>query len=1386
MQKKRSSKPRVLAVCAVNEGAASARAAVAIGSTLAISGFSTILVDLSLGSRPESVADLLDVKTPRGQTVSDYLSGDTDSLEKITQPTRYRNLTLIESGIDYISQSDKSFRLTRGHFAKFSKLAADYLILDLGLISDHIHLEYLSLAKISLAVMTPAKNVAPVLEQLAANMAFTSVELKAEKRSALKKAVATIRKDETWKEKGLFTALSSEIAQDVDLDERLLWIQDKTLLHIATDRSGARADREFAKNLADRLTIELGINTIYAGGLINDEGFASGAIEQAALPYLTASSPAIESGRAITRVITGEDIPVDEALIKKAEESQNTYFKNTMSLMEEEVLREKENFLRVMKDELAKEREEKRDVADTDLLSYARGRRHEIEEAFEEELSKRRESATNKLETELELTRNKRLDVVEEASLAAIHLLRQNMSKEIEELRESRLTETDSELATIRVEKIGMLEKEIDAKRTASFAELEHEHLTRKVELEGIRSAFLQETEEKKTAKLAEMEEECHTRKVALEKEIEDLQSFYQTNKAAMEKELEEQKEELASFEDLERQAIHARCTHDVEHIKEMVWQELEESREKKIKEIDQEINRLDKQEREIFRMEIEAFKEKEKEKVVREQTLLAKSLLDRAHRDVMLLSSFADVEYSQREKERAALLNRKFELERDRLLNKLNEELASFRQKTTEETLEAARKEKITIVEEAKKKLAIANSIERKEHIAALRKETTKKRLLIGHALLSFESKQRKKIDIDCDQRLLEVEKDVNDKKIERMREVTRDTDSLKERMIASIKKRLATEELELKKGMEDSFTAVKNQRIKELDAEVARKRERILDKTNEGIVIRRSKAFAKLTDEIDALRKEKKKVVAEEVSTLKAGGVADLKKALTEERSRRINSLKVGLARKESAMRKSLSASLDAEEKEMREKTVSQLEIEREKARKKLMTSLNATMLDMELDFKQNLDNDRSEAYRALEGELSELRSKHEENTRVWAKAEKKQRLKTIKAKLKRSESSRLRAIEERLLTKQKEAIETIRENIERKKQAAISSARIEIDTTRADLLVFTKKEAALLKDRLNERALIEIEAEKEERIAEITSDVTNERKQKTEELNKTIEQKRATRTEEMERLLSDEKKHRMAVIQQESEALEAAITESLEKRRKRLYFEQEEWVRLDGERLKIETSRKIESELVAEKKKKRLALELIISDEEARHRDRMNEEEERHRIAISQREEEIRRKASEEENQRKKEFERWSISQRGKFMDQLKNEKENRLSEEKDNVDQYIEKERFEKIAAMSRALEKERINRLEMIESEVNAERAKRLDLLNLDLKTEEYRRRQDLIAEIMEKKADLDESFQMEKKRYFDQLRDEILKHADLNRELFDEEIKRVAKNLRLN
>jgi hypothetical protein len=51
---------------------------------------------------------------------------------------------------------------------------------------------------------------------------------------------------------------------------------------------------------------------------------------------------------------------------------------------------------------------------------------------------------------------------------------------------------------------------------------------------------------------------------------------------------------------------------------------------------------------------------------------------------------------------------------------------------------------------------------------------------------------------------------------------------------------------------------------------------------------------------------------------------------------------------------------------------------------------------------------------------------------------------------------------------------------------------------------------------------------------------------------------------------------------------------------------------------------------------------------------------------------------------------------------------------------------------------------------------------------------------------MEKKADLDESFQLEKKRYFDQLRDEILRHADLNRDLFDEEIKRVAKNLRLN
>ncbi len=101
----------------------------------------------------------------------------------------------------------------------------------------------------------------------------------------------------------------------------------------------------------------------------------------------------------------------------------------------------------------------------------------------------------------------------------------------------------------------------------------------------------------------------------------------------------------------------------------------------------------------------------------------------------------------------------------------------------------------------------------------------------------------------------------------------------------------------------------------------------------------------------------------------------------------------------------------------------------------------------------------------------------------------------------------------------------------------------------------------------------------------------------------------------------------------------------------------------------------------------------------------------------------------------------------------------------------LNSHINSKKTEKLAEMNR---------------ELSVEREKRLEILNMEIRTEEYKRRQEMISEYMQKKAELDFSFKDEKKRYFKELREEMLKNSELNRGKFEAEMERIAKNWRLN
>ncbi|MDH4184518.1 MAG: hypothetical protein OEV92_09870, partial [Nitrospinota bacterium] len=79
-----------------------------------------------------------------------------------------------------------------------------------------------------------------------------------------------------------------------------------------------------------------------------------------------------------------------------------------------------------------------------------------------------------------------------------------------------------------------------------------------------------------------------------------------------------------------------------------------------------------------------------------------------------------------------------------------------------------------------------------------------------------------------------------------------------------------------------------------------------------------------------------------------------------------------------------------------------------------------------------------------------------------------------------------------------------------------------------------------------------------------------------------------------------------------------------------------------------------------------------------------------------------------------------------------------------------------------------------------------ERQKRRDYLTVEIKTEEHALRQELISDIMLKRAELEKSLNEEKQAYLRRFRNELLKSAPLNRELLEAEIQKLEKNWPLN
>lgn len=148
----RKSPPQIWAIGGGKGGVGKSVVSTILAFWLARMGKRTVLVDVDLGGA--NLHTLLGIKSPL-KTLNDFITKKSEALEDICIDTEAQNLRLISGASDVLSLANPHFSQKVKLINHFSRLDADYVMLDLGAGTSFNVLDFFLAANKKIIVLTP-------------------------------------------------------------------------------------------------------------------------------------------------------------------------------------------------------------------------------------------------------------------------------------------------------------------------------------------------------------------------------------------------------------------------------------------------------------------------------------------------------------------------------------------------------------------------------------------------------------------------------------------------------------------------------------------------------------------------------------------------------------------------------------------------------------------------------------------------------------------------------------------------------------------------------------------------------------------------------------------------------------------------------------------------------------------------------------------------------------------------------------------------------------------------------------------------------------------------------------------------------------------------------
>lgn len=966
--------------------------------------------------------------------------------------------------------------------------------------------------------------------------------------------------------------------------------------------------------------------------------------------------------------------------------------------------------------------------------------------------------------------------------------------------RNEKIAQLDKELEYIRSEKYAamsrLLGKNIEERRNAAFARLEVQMGQAKSEMEeklrrvkgekmaGImregelrRSDLSSEAANDIHRKSQEMDGELARRREACLREIdEEMEGYYRSEKLTFDREMVQRRkrmeseigEELLMKKKKDRTRMEHELAVEVDKVREMIWQQLEEKRVARLNQVDKSVVQYRQDRKKEVERECRQKHEFLEKRMQNELELKQENLVMEVFRDVMEISAMYDVEEHNRKSGIVKKLSRELEGEKETGKRRLNIEMARIREEKEKELFEQLKKQRDGRMAAFETDIILLRD-EMKEQVSA---EAQKARRELMDEVAGEVNRRRTELlvvlDKEKQQRYFELKREMVEVTAKKKSAVRQKVEELENSLQGEMRIRVLNEEKRISNTLDESFGAKKRDKEKILAALVKEERSNRIKELNEELIHRRRMMVESLASEMRLVKEQYQEKQRVELAALRRQKLTQLDKDVQDEIRRRTETASYSVRDVEVSLRAEMQERLSQEEVRVRRVMDANLELEINELRRKIKSQLQDEEARLRTGMKTYLDKEKKKQLEHYEGDMRFRKGKHEESLNEWKEKQKVHLMRDIMARLDEEEqvhrdlmASRLdyerRRMQENLSIIRKKAERTeerkLHSRIARKKEEAISKVRSVIRDEYQKRLAAIKDNMADEKTRMQIELSHELSMEKTRRLTELNSDMQKTKMSLSDSLDSELREVRRRKEVEAEHRLKEEEKQ---------------LEERLNRRYKDLVKRKEEWLEFETRRKRLEFNEAVEKEIAVEKDKQ-LGKQLIELELEMAGRRKKNSaaaEEEKARLLVSLRDEmDVRRR---------------------KMLRKMSVKINEKLVHRRDEIEREIERYRKSRERIIEKEQQKARAGLLAKMEAELKIERERRYDLMDAKMKAEEYEKRQKIIDEIMKKKDELDRLFELERRKYFERLQNEMLSHRQISPQYVQQEMSRLQKTWRLN